>query len=219
MKWNVLIFSLLVPLITPLFGADRGTDTTKVSLSRYNRFNERRERVWETLMPDHAKLQFAGSIGMFSGGVGWTYGRKKQWETDILIGFLPKFESEKAKAVLTLKESYIPWKVRLKHSQWYLQPLSCSLFMSSVLSGEFWAREPDKYPNGYYGFSTRIRFNLSMGQRVAYVLKDPDNWWFNEVAAYYELGACDTDFITFFGDRTIRFYQILSLAIGMKLYY
>ena len=84
------------------------------------------------------------------------------------VGLFAKFESEHNKAVFTLKQSYLPWRLRVKESAWVIQPLSCSLFLSSVLSDKFWTHEPDRYPKGYYGFSTRIRANLSLGQRVMY---------------------------------------------------
>lgn len=76
----------------------------------------------------------------------------------------------------------------------------------------------DRYPKGYYGFSTRIRANLSLGQRVMYDVPDVSNWWIQDISLYYELGACDTDFCTFFGDRSIKFKEILSLAVGIKLH-
>ena len=101
---------------------------------------------------------------------------------------------------------------------WVIQPLSCSLFLSSVLSDKFWTHEPDRYPKGYYGFSTRIRANLSLGQRIVYDIPDVSNWRVQDISLYYELGACDTDFCTFFGDRSIKFKEILSLAVGIKLH-
>jgi len=178
----------------------------------------RRMEGWKRLIPDHYKIQFAGSIGAASIGTGWTYGKKQQWETDVMLGFLPKFESEHHKAVFTLKQSYLPWRLRVKGSAWVIQPLSCSLFLSSVLSDKFWTHEPDRYPKGYYGFSTRIRANLSLGQRIVYDIPDVSNWRVQDISLYYELGACDTDFCTFFGDRSIKFKEILSLAVGIKLH-
>ena len=76
---------------------------------------------WKRLIPDHYKIQFAGSIGVVSIGTGWTYGKKQQWETDIMLGFLPKFESEHNKAVFTLKQSYLPWRLRVKDSAFVMQ--------------------------------------------------------------------------------------------------
>ncbi len=218
MRLSVVVFSLLCLWAYPSLTSAREFEKTDSARTKYEQMMVRRMERWQKLIPDHYKAQFAGSIGVFSVGTGWTYGKKEQWETDIMIGFLPKFESKRGKAVLTLKESYVPWRLRIRQSTWVVQPLSCSLYFSSILSSQFWRREPDRYPNGYYGFSTRIRANLSLGQRIMYDIPDDSRWLVRDVALYYELGACDTDFCTFFGDRSIRLKDILSLSVGIKLH-
>ena len=163
MKLNVAIFSIWFLVGMPSFVMGQGATERADSVpTRYEKMMARRMEGWKRLIPDHYKIQFAGSIGAASIGTGWTYGKKQQWETDVMLGFLPKFESEHHKAVFTLKQSYLPWRLRVKGSAWVIQPLSCSLFLSSVLSDKFWTHEPDRYPKGYYGFSTRIRANLSL---------------------------------------------------------
>ena len=158
MKLNVAIFSIWLSAGMPSWVMGQGvTEAASDTVpTRYEKMMTRRMEGWKRLIPDHYKIQFAGSIGVVSIGTGWTYGKKQQWETDIMLGFLPKFESEHNKAVFTLKQSYLPWRLRVKESAWVIQPLSCSLFLSSVLSDKFWTHEPDRYPKGYYGFSTRI---------------------------------------------------------------
>lgn len=215
---NVAIFSVLCMLLFPQVASAGGHKDADSVRTRYEQLMVRRMERWQKLIPRHYKMQFAGSIGIVSLGTGWTYGKKDQWETDIMLGFLPKFESEHSKAVLTLKESYVPWRLRIGHSDWLIQPLSCSLYFSSILNRQFWTREPDRYPRGYYGFSTRVRANLSLGQRVVYDIPDAARWRVQDVALYYELGACDIDFCTFFGDRVIKFRDILSLSVGIKLH-
>ena len=218
MRLSVALFSLCLSALPLRAAAQREGQPQDTARSRYEKMQDRRMAAWQRLIPDHYKLQFAGSIGMFSVGPGWIYGKKKQWETDLMFGFLPKFESECHKVVFTVKQSYVPWRLRIRESAWVVQPLSCSLFLSSVLNEKFWTREPDRYPEGYYGFSTRIRANLSLGQRLMFDIPDVSDWWVQDISVYYELGACDTDLCTFFGDRSIKFRQILSLAIGVKLH-
>lgn len=219
MRLNAVLFSLcLICLCLPVRAQHAETERQDSTPTRYMKMTERRMAAWQRLIPDHYKAQFAGSIGMVAAGPGWTYGKKLQWETDLLFGFLPKFESEHNKLVFTVKQSYVPWRMRIGKSAWVVQPLSCSLFLSSVLNEKFWTREPDRYPKGYYGFSTRIRANLSLGQRIMFDIPDVSDWLVQDISVYYELGACDTDLCTFFGDRSIKFKQILSLALGIKLH-
>lgn len=217
MKLSVAIFSLL--LYAGICAAQTTETSPKLSLGLETdgiTSSLERTRWWKRLIPDHAKLQYAGSIGMFSTGPGWTYGRKKQWETDILLGFVPKFESDKAKFVLTLKETYLPWLIRVKESDWLVQPLTASFFASSVWGGNFWTFAPDRYPSGYWGFTTRVRLNLSMGERVMFDVPERWNWCIESLSAYYELGVNDLDIATFFGDKSIKFRKILSLSFGVK---
>ena len=55
----------------------------------YERSAQRYQSAWAKLIPRYSKLQFAGSIGMFSIGTGWDY-YHGHWETDLLLGFVPK---------------------------------------------------------------------------------------------------------------------------------
>lgn len=218
MRLSVVLFSLCLALLPSRAGAQEMGAQADSARTRYEKMMTRRMEMWQRFIPDHYKMQFAGSIGMVSLGTGWTYGKKKQWETDLMFGFLPNFESEHHKLVFTVKQSYVPWRLRIGESAWIVQPLSCSLFLSSVLNDKFWTREPDRYPKGYYGFSTRIRANLSLGQRIMFDIPDVSDWLVQDISLFYELGACDTDFCTFFGDRSIKFKEILSLAVGVKVH-
>ena len=193
MKLNVAIFSIWFSVGMPSFVMGQGATERADSVpTRYEKMMARRMEGWKRLIPDLTRIQFAGSIGAASIGTGWTYGKKQQWETDVMLGFLPKFESEHHKAVFTLKQSYL-LAVTCERKCVGDSALSCSLFLSSVLSDKFWTHEPDRYPKGYYGFSTRIRANLSLGQRIVYDIPDVSNWRVQDISLYYELGACDTD--------------------------
>lgn len=79
------------------------TASLRRSSPRYLRRRERTFRQWMRLIPNQTILQYAGSIGLMSAGIGWHYGRHDHWETDFLIGFLPRYHSEHAKSTFTLK--------------------------------------------------------------------------------------------------------------------
>ena len=91
MRLNAVIFSLLLACLSPATRAQGAETARRDSAStRYEKMAERRMATWQKLIPDHYKTQFAGSIGVVSLGPGWTYGRKQQWETDLMfvIGFM-----------------------------------------------------------------------------------------------------------------------------------
>lgn len=58
----------------------------------------------------------------------------------------------------------MPWKIKL-NDQFNIEPLACGLYLNTVLDNEFWVKEPEKYPSGYYGLSTKLRTNIFAGQR------------------------------------------------------
>ena len=81
-------------------------DSADISHKRYSRYDKRIHRYrkhWESLIPTHTKLQFAGNMGLLSLGTGWDYGKRNQWETDIFLGFLPKYNSKRNKITMTLE--------------------------------------------------------------------------------------------------------------------
>ncbi len=232
MKWKSVLFSVLTATLfvgplqadTLALPADslmvpvRQVSSSEPELTAYERRLARRMERWMKLAPSHFKLQFAGSIGMFSAGLGWTYGRTDQWETDLQLGFIPKFNSDEVRIILTTRQSYLPWLVPLGKSDFSLRPLTCGMFVSTVLSNDFWVSEPQRYPSGYYGFSTRLRLNLFVGQRITYHIPRHKRNKMMSLSAYYELSACDVDLLTFFGNRSIPLIDVLSLAVGLKLH-
>ena len=52
-------------------------DSADISNKHYSRYDKRIHRYrkhWESLIPTHTKLQFAGNMGLLSLGTGWDYG-------------------------------------------------------------------------------------------------------------------------------------------------
>ena len=77
-------------------------------------------------MPKQAKLQFAGSMGMFSLGSGWYYGKNTQWETDLFVGFIPRIDDMQGHLTITLKQTFSPFRLKLSDAFTY-EPLTSGL--------------------------------------------------------------------------------------------
>lgn len=118
---------------------------------KYDKRVHRYRRAWEALIPTHTKLQYAGGMGLLSWGIGWDYGKRGQWETDLLLGFIPRYSSKHFKMTMTLKQNYIPWSIWLG-KDFSLEPLTTGIYFNTVFSDDFWTSEPERYPRGYYGF-------------------------------------------------------------------
>lgn len=198
--------------------ANRDTiHTSKVRPSRYDRRVHRYRTRWEALIPTHTKLQFAGNMGLLSVGTGWDYGHRNQWETDVLFGFLPKYSSDRAKLTFTVKQNYIPWSFQIKESPFSGEPLTCGLYMNTVFGDEFWVSEPDRYPKGYYGFSSKVRFHLFVGQRLTLAIPSRYRLTAKALTLFYELSTCDLYAVSAFTNSYLRPRDYLSLSFGLKL--
>jgi hypothetical protein len=84
-------------------------------MSRYDRRLHRYRKHWAALIPTEILGQYAGNMGAFSMGMGWDYGSRRQWETYLLFGFIPKCSSSRPKMTMTLKQNYVPWNIPLGH--------------------------------------------------------------------------------------------------------
>ncbi len=170
---------------------------------------------WARLIPRYEKIQYAGAMGLISLGVGWDYGRKKQWETDFFLGFLPRFDGDKAHVTMTLKENYIPWKLNIKESNWIVEPFTVSMYINKILGDEFWGRLPDKYPEKYYSFVTNLRLNLAFGQRIGVKLNS--GVLSNCLTFFYEFGTNDLYLISYMTNKYWKFTDLFSLSLGLKV--
>lgn len=182
---------------------------------RYLRRHERFERMWHNLIPAYAKIQYAGNMGMFSFGTGWQYGSNEQWETDIFFGFIPRHSSRKTKLTFTLKQNFTPWKV-WETEKFYFEPLSCGLYFNSVFSDEFWSNAPDKYPNGYYWFSTKIRTNIFVGERFTLKIPNDKREFATSVTVFYEISTHDFAIIQAVKNSRLTPKDYLTLSFGLK---
>lgn len=87
---------------------------------------------WEKLAPEYIKIQYAGSMGMFSIGGGWLYG-KNHWETDIFAGYVPVELRRSSLFILTFKQNYIPWSINVS-KRVSVEPLEAGFYISAVLN-------------------------------------------------------------------------------------
>lgn len=180
---------------------------------RYEKRIDSYRAGWSSLIPRYTKVQFAGSMGLISAGFGWDYGRKKQWETDFFLGFIPRFSSGEAKMTMTLKQNYIPWSLRLG-GRWFLEPLETGLYINTVMDDDFWRKEPEKYPSNYYKFSTRVRFNIFLGQRITWDMGSREDA--RKMTFFYEVSTCELYLISAFTNKYLKAEDIIGLSVGIK---
>ena len=219
MCMRLLIFSLLL-LVAPLSSrAEEGADTTMSSsqFTRVDRKAFRHKNVWHGLCPSHFVMQNAGNMGVVSAGIGWDYGKHDQWATDVMFGVIPKYSSDRAKATMTLKQNYYPWRWHID-GRWMVEPLSCGIYFNAVFGDEFWTSQPSRYPDGYYDWlSTRFRINVFIGERVTFTLPHNKHKTVKSVSLFYELSTCDLYIRSIFIDNEVKLWDIIGLSLGVKV--
>lgn len=188
----------------------------ETDLPRYERNKQRYLRRAEKLIPNQAVVQYAGCIGFLSAGIGWHYGRRDRWESEVLLGFVPRYESDCAKATLTVKERFVPWRLPMGR-WWSVEPLTAGIYLNTIFGEDFWAHEPSRYPKSYYGFATKIRAGVFLGQRFRYHIPLRKRWMHKSIAFYYELGTSDLYIISAIPNKNVRLGDILSLSFGLTL--
>jgi len=184
--------------------------------SSYERRANKAKKRWAALIPRQFVVQNAGNMGMLSAGTGWDYGKRKQWETHLLIGFIPKHQSSRVKVTMTLKENFMPWNIDLKRG-WSVNPLYASLYLNTVYGDEFWKSQPHRYPDKYYEFmSTKFRLNIALGQRFTFQIPHGMRRKSKSISLFYEISSCDLYIRSKFLDNSIPLKDIVGLSVGLK---
>lgn len=209
------IISIIAILL--LLGTNSWAENDKTDKDRQARKDNKEERIrnrWNDLVPKQNKLQFAGSMGMFSGSIGWYYGKKNQWETDVFLGFIPKSKSQNLHVTFTVKETFTPWRKSINDNLEF-EPLTTGIYINKIFGEYFWNKLPKKYPNGYYFWAVNTRFNIFIGQTLTFKLKKTSLSG-KELSLYYELSTNDLYLISAVGNRSISAFDIMGLSLGIR---
>ena len=213
-----LIFSTILAIIGNFCCAANQTDSLIITQSNDKESLDKRQHRsrdgWARIIPTHIKVQYAGNMGLISGGVGWDYGKKSQWESDIFFGIVPKYNSQKSHLTMTLKQNYIPWRVSV--TDWFsIDPFYTGVYINAIFGEEFWSHQPERYPSGYYWFSTRFHTHIFAGVRVSLhpIRKEPA---IRDITLFFEVSACDLYIIQRVRNREIQSRDIIAFSAGIK---
>lgn len=97
-----------------------------------------------------------------------------------------------------------------------LEPLTTGIYFNTVFSDDFWTSEPERYPRGYYGFSTRIRTHIFLGQRVRFDVPEKYRKFSKSITAFYEISTCDLYVVSAFNNSYLKPDDYLRLSFGLK---
>lgn len=187
----------------------------KPELTKYDNNVLRYRKFWSYLIPTDGVIQTCGNMGVVSIGLGWGYGKHRQWETQLLVGYIPRYSSDSGKLTFTLKENFIPWRCDFGKG-WTFEPLECSIYANTIFGHDFWTKQPAKYESGYYPFSTRIRPNVALGERIRLEVPNNKRKRIKSITLFYELGTNDIYFMRFYRNGNAGFWDVFGLSFGAK---
>ena len=226
MKLSRFVFSLIMLTCSIHVMAGDSINVQQDGNNEYEQRLLRRQKLWSSLIPTHFVVQNAGNMGLISAGIGWSYGKRRQWEADLLFGYIPKHDSSRGKLTTTLKGNFIPWDIdlsgishKIPNNRWIFKPLTASLYLNTVYGDEFWKSQPGRYPDSYYEFmSTKFRLNVALGQRLTFIIPESMRKRNSRISLFYEISTCDLYIRAMFQSSDVKLKDILGLSIGVKFH-
>ncbi|GAB3584621.1 hypothetical protein [Hymenobacter daeguensis] len=204
-----LLFSVL--LLASL-GAQAATPPDTAAVKPAD--NSRPERPW--YRPRHLALQTGGGLGMVAAGAGYEFS-KDHLETDILIGYVPKYYAGSTLSLASLKFMYSPFHLPVGE-KFQVVPITVGAYFSYT-HGTINDELKGQYSSDYYWFSTDTRYGPLLGSRVTFLAPPiAATGQPRKISVYYELGSNDLYLASYLNNRNggLGFGQLLTLALGVK---
>jgi len=164
--------------------------------------------------PNQVVLQTGGNIGLLTIGPGYRLGKGKTM-IDVLYGFSPKFKSESANHLLTGKFTYSPFAIKLS-KRYLAEPLRIGTGLSYHFGKAYYTIWPDRYPKGYYWWTTTFRLTPFIGSAISTRIGSEDKF-IKSMTLYGELGTHDLSILSWAVNKNISLWDITSIAVGVRL--
>lgn len=172
------------------------------------------ERHWSN--PDHLIVQYAGSIGYFSGGVGYNVFKGKA-RASLHYGHVPKAVGGPLNIFAT-KLLFVPRRYQVSERV-VINPFDAGLMISYHLGETFMSRWPEhQYPENYYWWMTSFRFHLNLESSVT--LKVREHTAFKAITGYVELNANELYLVSLFQNRrSLSVFDVVMLGAGARFHF
>ncbi|WBO84069.1 hypothetical protein [Hymenobacter yonginensis] len=168
-------------------------------------------------VPVFVSVQIGGGAGMVAVGGGVRLAHQRL-EPEVLVGRVPKRYSGSPLTIFTFKTTYVPLRETLG-PHWQMGGGLGGFINYTHGATLLNSKDPRKYPDGYYWFSTRVRTGLYVAPRLSYAGRPSTQHPHPPgLTAYAELGTNDLYFLSRVTNRnspTLR--NILTLGFGSKV--
>jgi len=169
------------------------------------------QRKW--FVPDAVVVQHAGNMGFLAAGPGYTLAKDKL-HLEVLYGYVPQLQAEKALHLITFKPVFTPQQVPLG-ADYSLMPLRLGMGLSYYFGDQFSILWDERYPDGYYWWPTRLRLLGYAGAALGRSF--PETNTIRQVDLYGELNTYDLIVTQWVKDSRIRGWDIVSFSVGLRV--
>jgi hypothetical protein len=166
-------------------------------------------------VPKHTVVQYAGDMGFLSAGVGYDF-FSYRIAMDFMVGYLPQYFGGVELVTGNFKIRYTPYHFKVLN-QLYLSPFQFGLFTSYAFGEQYTNLNSDKYPSGYYWWTTDVRFGLFIGQSLMIISKPSSKIIAKEI--YYEFTTNDLLLYIYLDNDVIALNEIIYFDCGIKFYF
>jgi hypothetical protein len=167
------------------------------------------------LVPDFTTVQYSGSIGYFSAGVGYDVLKSKA-RFSAHYGIVPKFRGASLN-VLSAKLFFKPTTLTI-WNRVRMNPVDIGLISSFHFGDDLEKQLREGRPKGYYWWRPALRAHLGMESSVTYEFKK--NHSLKSITGYVEVNTNELYFLSFAQniDR-VRVCDIIKVGTGARIYF
>jgi hypothetical protein len=156
------------------------------------------------ILPDHMKLQVAGTIGLFAAGFGYE-SRNEKMNYDFFYGYVP--EDIGGVQIHSVTGKFTWAAVSIKRMNHRIDILSTGFLVNFAFGKQYYLISPPNYPASYYGFPTSAHTALFLGSGVR----------IKRLGIYYELLTTGKELVSFIPNLySLKLSDILSFGVGLR---
>ncbi len=200
-----------------IFGTARA-QTDSIVASRADSSEATHKTFLQRLIPTHATMQYAGSIGLGSVGVGYDLFKNKRGSLDFGYGYVPKSAGGDLN-ILSAKFAYRPFVINVgNHAIFY--PANPGIFISYHLGKDFeFMHDSKQFPDNYYWWSTAMRLHLSLSNEFKINLPRPLlQGAVKSLSVYSEFNTNELYMISMFQNfGSLHLSDIVKIGFGIKI--
>lgn len=165
------------------------------------------------LLPDQARLQFAGGQGLLSAGPGWDFWSSRL-QAETLYGYAPAAVAGRSVHAVSLKATASPGRFGLGKPV-AVTPLLVGVSANVALGDDYMLILPERFRDYYW--PSALRFWIFGGMRAAIAL--PEGGPVRALSAVAEAGAQDAYWQVWAGNETVGLGDILSLSLAIQAHF